>query len=261
MIQTTETPVHFSPQGQGRRRSARLVWGGLAAIFALAIAVLSIWALGRHRPAKELATETVRRAPLGVKVTERGNVDSANRLTLRSLVEGGTGTSILKIAEEGTRIHQGQVVVELDSSRLREEETVQVIKLRSAEAALKNAESDLEIQKMQNASDISAAELQRDLARLDLAKYQQGEYLQERNVVAGEVKMAEEYLQRARERQSHTARLMRRGFTSMKVMDAERVAVAKAQLDLEAATEKQTVLEEYSHHRDLAELQANAVNT
>ena len=51
----------------------------------------------------DLATEVVKRGPLEVKLTERGNVDSANNLTLRSLVEGGAGTTILKIVDEGTR--------------------------------------------------------------------------------------------------------------------------------------------------------------
>jgi HlyD family secretion protein len=222
---------------------------------------LSLGALRWRAESKELATETVKRAPLDVRITERGNVDSGNNLTLRSLVEGGTGTSILKIAEEGARIHKDEVVVELDSSRLRDEATLQFIKLRSAEAALKNAQSDFDIQKMQNASDVAAAELSRDLARLDLKKYQEAEYIQQRNVIVGEVRMNEEYLVRARERQAQAARLMRRGFTTTKVMDAERVAVAKAQLDLEAAVEKQTVLEEFSYHRELAELQANAVNS
>lgn len=244
-----------------RRLSVRLAMFGAAAAIAIAVTgAISVGALRSGIKEREYETETVKRAPLEVRITERGNVESSNNLTLRCLVESGTGTSILKIAEEGAHVRKDEVVVELDSARLRDEASVEVIKLRSAEAALKNAEADLEIQKMQNGSDIAAAELKLELAQLDLKKYEEGEYVQQRNVILGEIKMAAEYLTRAVERKSFTARLMRRGFTTTKVMDAERVAVAKATIDLDSAVEKKKVLESYSHKRDLAELKSNAAN-
>ncbi|MBI3864837.1 MAG: efflux RND transporter periplasmic adaptor subunit [Planctomycetia bacterium] len=204
-----------------------------------------------------IETGVVKRGMLEVKVTERGNVDSANNLTLRSQVEGGLGTTILKIVDEGAIVKPGQVVVELDSAKLREELLAQQIRLDAAVAALKNAEADCHIQQMQNESDVAAAELKLHLARLDLIKYSEGDYTQELRIVAGEIKIAAEYMVRATERWGLTAQLLRKGYTTTKMLDADRVAMAKAKIDLSAVREKQHVLEGYTHKRQIAELEAN----
>jgi HlyD family secretion protein len=243
-----------------RRLGAR----GLFAISVFALATLAAiasysGAFGWARQTKKrFVTQPVRRGLLEVKLTELGNLESADNLTLRSRVEGAAGTSVLRIAEEGSLVEKDQVVVELDSSRLRTDALVQEIKLETARAALKNATANLEIQKLQNASNIAAAELKLTLARLDLAKYTKGEYPQTRDVVLGEIKLAREYLKRARERHAFSERLLRRGFTTTKLLDADRVGVARARIDLESAEVKRMVLDEFTHKRDLVEMEANA---
>jgi len=208
----------------------------------------------------ELATEVVKRAPFEVKVTERGNLESANNLTLRCQVEGGgatAGTSILKIVDEGTQVAEGQVVVVLDSARLRDEALAQQIRLDAAQATLKTAQADVAIQKMQNESDFATAELNLELGRLDLRKAQEGEHVQQMKLSAGEIAMAGEYLKRAVDRWNFTERLMRKGFSTTKVLDADRVAVAKARIDYDTARGKRKVLDQFTQKRELAELEAN----
>jgi HlyD family secretion protein len=216
------------------------------------------WFVAGHRKSG-LACEFVKRGPLEVKLTERGNVDSGNNLTLRSLVEGGTGTVILKIVDEGTQVEPGQVLVELDSARLREEELAQRVRVDSALAAFKTAEADIAIQRLQNESDVAAAKLKLELARLDLQKYKNGDYVQQTQIILGEVQLAAEYLTRASERWRFSERLLRKGFTTTKVLDADRVALARARIDLDAAREKRRVLDRYEHRRELAELESNTV--
>ena len=213
---------------------------------------------GSHRK-PDLATEIVRRGPLEIKLTERGNVDSANNLTLRSLVEGGTGYAILKIVDEGTRVEPGQVLVELDSARLRDEALAQQIRLDAAQAAFKIADADVAIQKMQNDSDVAAAQLKLELARLDLEKYKYGDSVQEMQIVLDEIEIAGEYLARATERWTFTERLVRKGFTSTKVLDADRVGVARARIDLDTACEKRRVIDRFSHRREMAQKESDAV--
>src|SRR5205085_2851926 len=143
---------------------------GAVAPLTMALLMLPVAALGAlltwngkfgvaSKPQRVIETGVVKRGPLEVKVAERGNIESANNLTLRSLVEGGLGTTILKIVDEGAMVKPGQIVVELDSAKLREEALAQQIRLDAAVAALKNGEADVSIQIMQNESDVAAAEL------------------------------------------------------------------------------------------------------
>jgi HlyD family secretion protein len=262
-----DAPFPNVPQAMQTAPIACLYRGTITPLMLVAL-ILPIAALGallawggnhKHSPRNDLAIETglVKRGPLEIKVAERGNIDSANNLTLRSLVEGGLGTTILKIVDEGTFVQPGQVVVELDSAKLRDESLAQQIRLDAAVAALKTAEADCQIQVMQNESDIAAEELKLKLARLDLRKYKEGDFVQQMQVVAGEIELAAEYLSRATERWKFTGQLLRKGFTTTKVLDADRVAVAKSEIDLETARTRQKVLDVYTHRRELAELEAN----
>jgi HlyD family secretion protein len=251
-------------EGRSSQRKGNLaIVIALVAVPVVIIASVLAWSGGKlfskaHKA--ELPTEVVRRAPFEVKVTERGNLESANNLTLRCQVEGGgatAGTTILKIVEEGSLVETGQVVVELDSARLRDEALAQQIKLDAAQAALKTAQADVAIQKMQNESDLATAELNLELARLDLRKAKDGEHVQQKKISTGEIAMAGEYLKRAMDRWNFTERLMRKGFTTTKVLDADRVAVAKAKIDYDSARGKRKVLDDFTQKRELAELEAN----
>ncbi len=167
-------------------------------------------------------------------------------------------TTIISIVPEGTRVKKGDIICELDSSALKEQAKQQEIALTQAKAALKQAEENLEIQRAQNESDIAAAQLNLDLARLDLEKYLHGEYIQQRKEIEGEIKLAEEELARAREFYEFSKRIARKGYRSQNDLEADRIAVTKAEIALRVAQEKLNVLENYTKKRTIAELEANA---
>lgn len=247
---------------RGRNGSHPAVRAGVILVAVVVVVAGATTALrgGRyfsHEHKSGLVAEAVRRGPLEIKLTERGNVESGDNLTLRCMVEGGAGTSILKLVNEGEWVEKDQVLVELDSSLLRSDALLQKIRLQTAEAALKTAEANVAIQKMQNDSDVAATELKLKLARLDLRNYKNGDFLQESHIVEGEIAIAQEYFVRAQERQKFTEQLLRRGFTTSKLLDADRVAIARARIDLESAREKKQVLDEFTHKRDLAEMESN----
>jgi HlyD family secretion protein len=205
-----------------------------------------------------LIFETVKRGSLEISITERGNLESANNDTIVCLVEGESGTGILKIKDEGTLVKKGELLVELDSSKLKNDLTAQEIKLEQASATLKTAEKNLEIQQTQNDSDIAAAELKLKLAELDLDKYQNGDYVQEKETIDGEIKLALEEVTRAQEKYNFTKRLAKKGYAKQSEVEADRVALEKARINHQAAETRQKVLEDYTKGRSEAELKANA---
>ena len=243
------TPVPFPTLARTRGRLARHCRGGRR------------FSAGNHRSRGSRKSEfrhgghQTRSA--GGESHERGNLESASNLTLRCFVESPTGTSILSIVEEGTQVERDQVVVELDSSRLRDESVAQQIRVDAADAALKIAVANSEIQKKQNESDIAAADLKLQLARLDLQKYRDGEYPQSTTLVVAEIDLARESLDRAVSRLGFTRSLLRKGFTTTKILDADRVGVRKAEIDFAVAGEKRRVLDRFAHRREMAEREAN----
>lgn len=204
-------------------------------------------------------TAPVTKGPLEIRIVERGNLESANNVTLSCMVEGESGTGILKIVEEGARVSGGQVLVELDSSRLRNDLTTQQIKVEEASASRTQAEEEMKIQESQNASDIADAELKLEIAKLDLEKYDdpKGEYSQKVNELQGNVTVAKEDLTRSIEKLKYQERMIVKGYATQTELDADRIAKIKAELALKVAEEKLNVLEKFEKKRQLAELQAN----
>ncbi len=255
-----------SPARYGLRTSPRR--GAIGKVLLVAIIVLGAaggvlaWQgklLSRGGEKSQLIVEPVKRGPLEITITERGNLESANNQTLVCMVEGEAGTGILKIVDEGTLVEKDQVLVELDSSKLRNDATAQQIVVEQAAATLKTAEKNVEIQITQNDSDIAAAQLKLDLAVLDLKKYEEGEYEQLKNTIKGEIELAFEEQSRAKDKYDFTKRLIKKGYAKQSEVEADRVALSKANINLSVAEEKLTVLNNFTAKRQIAELHANSI--
>jgi HlyD family secretion protein len=230
-----------------------LAGGGLAAAFNNGLIG------GTQKKAEIVSTAPVSKGMLEITIVERGNLESANNVTLSCMVEGESGTGILKIVDEGARVTGGQVLVELDSSRLKNDLTSQQIKVEEASAAKTQAEEELKIQESQNQSDIADAELKLEIAKLDLEKYEdeRGEYTQQENEQKGQVQIAQEDLTRAIEKLRYQERMIAKGYATQTELDADRIAEKKARISLAAAEEKLHVLQNFERKRQLSELRAN----
>jgi HlyD family secretion protein len=116
----------------------------------------------------------VKRGDLTISVTESGSIKSIKSEDIKSKVEGRA--TIVNIVPEGTTItaedvNNGKVLVELDSSTLKEQLAQRKIDIASAEAAFADANESYLIQVKQNESDITAADLKVRFALMDLQKY------------------------------------------------------------------------------------------
>ncbi|MFC1675780.1 efflux RND transporter periplasmic adaptor subunit [Planctomycetota bacterium] len=124
--------------------------------------------------AKQAGTFTVMRSDLTISVTEPGDIKALNSVDLKSEVEGRT--TIISIVDEGTCItaedvNKGMILVELDSSDIKQKLTQQKITYLTASASYTDANESLDIQKKQNDSDIQAGEMKVRFALMDLQKY------------------------------------------------------------------------------------------
>ena len=117
---------------------------------------------------------TVRRGDLTITVTESGDIKAIKSEDIKSKVEGRT--TIISIVDEGIYItpedvNEGKVLVELDSSDIKQKLTQQEISFLSAEASYTDANESLEIRVKQNTSDINKGQMKVRFALMDLQKY------------------------------------------------------------------------------------------
>jgi HlyD family secretion protein len=146
----------------------------VAVVVAIGMFVFLWWTSRAPEGRKELGIFTVRSGDLPITVTESGNIKALNSTDIKSEVEGQT--KIISIVDEGTIItpedvNNGKVLVELDSSNIKERLTQQEITFSAVEASYTEAKESLDIQIKQNDSDIKAGEIKVRFAFMDLQKY------------------------------------------------------------------------------------------
>lgn len=237
------------------------VWGTRCGSLLLVVGVVFGVVTGMGDPETEVtyehvATETVSRGPFQIFITERGMVDSAQNVMLSSKVYWTT--SIVKLIPEGTRVKEGELLCELDSTELREKAKTNQVVLIQSEAAAKQAREDLRIQELLNDRNVARAKLRADLAKLDLEKFEKGTFVQQRETLSGQIALAQSELTRSEENHSFTKRIAKKGYSSQSDVEKVRIAVQSAEIKLETAQGKQSILERFTYERTMAELKANA---
>lgn len=164
-------------------KSLGLVGGGKRpwVILIFAAAALTVWVLwgsmrkgGLTSTSNILSTFPVRRNDLTITVTEGGSTKASQTIDIKSEVYGEA--TIISLIPEGTYITQEDVnndklLVELDSSSLKERLKEEEKGLASDEASLIETQENYQIQLNQNESDITAAKLAVKFALMDLQKY------------------------------------------------------------------------------------------
>lgn len=204
-----------------------------------------------------LITERARVGSFEILVVERGALDSMKNAVLTSKVEGAT--TIISLVPEGSHVKEGDLVCELDASTLNDKETQQEIAVVKAKAMLEQATEDLAIQKTQNDSDLAAAQLKYDLAKLDLEKFQKGDLIQQLEDFQAAVKLADETLSRTRESCNYIRQMTQKGYKNQNDLESEELVLQRNELDKRSAETKLRAFENYTQKRTLKELEANAL--
>jgi HlyD family secretion protein len=120
-----------------------------------------------------MGTFTVRQGDLTISVTESGSIKARKAVDIKSEVEGQA--TIISVVPDGTYIKpedvNNKILVELDSSDLREKLTQQEITFANSKASYTDANEAFLIQKKENESNVSQGQLNLQFALIDLQKY------------------------------------------------------------------------------------------
>ncbi|TWT87350.1 macrolide transporter subunit MacA [Pseudobythopirellula maris] len=224
--------------------------GAAALRLVVALALLAVIAYGAYAwqaakntggMADEAVFHKVERKDFEFVVTERGEIESVGDAEIRSQVKSKntTGLSILRIVPEGADVEEGDFLVELDSSALDEERTLQQIAVNTAEALVVEARNLYET------------------SVIALKEYEEGVFVQEKQTIESEVFIAEEDLSRAQEYLVYSKKLAAKGYVTDLQLEADAFAVENARKTLEAAQTKLRVLEKFTREKMLKQLESD----
>lgn len=197
-------------------------------------------------------TFKVARGPLTISVTVAGTIQAREQVIVKSEVQGQT--TIIYLVPEGTHVKIGDLLVELDDSKLQDEHVDQLIRVQNSEAAFIRSRENLAVDKNQAVSDIAQATLDSKFSKEDLTKYQDGEYPKERDEAQARITLAEEEVKQAKERFGWSQKLHNERYISQTELDKDRLAWERTELDLKLTKANLELLEKYTKGRQIAEL-------
>jgi RND family efflux transporter MFP subunit len=206
-------------------------------------------------------TWTVRKEKLKLTIVARGNLESAKNsdiyCTVRSGTKGSTSSTIIKwIIDEGTEVHKGDKLMELDSSGFQDQLKDKTKDVDKAYADKVTADEEVRIQESQNTTDIEAAKNVLTLAKIDLKKYQEGDFIQQLKDVQGRIEMAKSDLEDWKDRSAWSTRMVKKGLLSKVQADADKSRADASRIALEKIEEEKRVLTNYMKHRTVQDLSA-----
>jgi HlyD family secretion protein len=233
--------------------------GAIGAIVAVAaIALIVVWlkvVRGGDDPTTQFATFVAKRGPLTISILESGTITPREQITLRNEVEGRT--SIVSLVPDGSMVKEGEVLVELDASTLKDAIIDQDIQAQRAEAAYINAQETLAVVQNQAQSDIDVAKLTLEFATQDLQQYKEGQFPNEKTAAENNITLRQEELTRADETLAWSQKLYDEKYISQTEWQADKLAVTRAKNNLQLSENDLMLLEDFTYHRNIAQLESD----
>ncbi len=209
----------------------------------------------RARASDDLPTYRVRRGDLSVTLRARGRFSAAESQNIRCEV-GGRPT-ITWLVEEGTRVREGDRVVELDRSGLEDQLEDRVNQKESAEEDLRDAIANEEITKLEQDARVLQAELEVQMTELEIQRFEEGTRPKELRDADIRIEQAEVNYSRARETFRRMPALLEQGFVTQEEVEQARLDMNTARNALETARLEKEILVTYTHPMQLRRFQGN----
>lgn len=240
---------------QNKRKSFRTI-GAIVLIAVVGLVLILFGMAGSSTESdNEHATFVAKRGPLTISVLESGTIKAREQIIIKNEVEGRT--SIISLIPEGTHVKKGDLLVELDASSLEDNKIDQDIRVQNAEASFINSKENLAVVKNQAEADIDKAKLTFEFAQQDLDQYEQGKYPNEETAAENEITLRQEELKRAEETLIWSQKLHDNKYISQAELMADQLAVTRAKNNLAMAQNDLKLLEDFTYHRTMAQLQSD----
>jgi len=224
---------------------------GILAIVVMLVAASGVgawyWIAGFRTLRTDILTATVRKDKLAITVKERGILESAENNDVSCKVKARsqgstTATTIKWVIDDGSHVKKGDLIAELDDSGIIETLKSQNITVDQKRAEWVTATEQYKIQLSQNESDIQTKRTAWELAKIDLEKYQKGDFPQALKQVEGDIKIAESDAEQQRDRAAWGQRMLKKGYYTVSQAEAEQSKLQSLELTLAKKIEEKRVL-------------------
>ena len=179
---------------------------------------------------RELFTHSIR---------ETGDIESAQNEEIKCEVRSPGGVEIISVVDEGVVVQEGDLLVELDTSTLEDQQQAQQVLVNGAESTKTSA---------------SAALRQAEISKQE---YTDGTFKTNEQVEESNILIAKQQLSQAQDKSAFSERLAAKGFVTQQQLSGDRFAVQRAQLDLALYETRLKTLREITREKMLVGFDAD----
>ncbi|MEZ6134690.1 MAG: efflux RND transporter periplasmic adaptor subunit [Pirellulaceae bacterium] len=205
------------------------------------------------------ATHVVSRRTLDDRVVERGTVESQKTVYGKCEIPGRS--KITFIVPEGSQVKTGDKVAEFETNEIDKEIQQKDVEINEAQGKLADAEQSLEIKKNENETNIAAAQLEYDIAEIELIKYQKGDFVAEFADLERAIKEAEAELEKVRDEKNNIQILVKKGYRTPQQLREFQLRENTYQFAVQRDKQKLQVLITYDKQKRLIELRGKQAET
>ncbi len=237
-----------------RHRGSGWKWAALAVVL-LAGFFLARGSFRRlHKTFPSNAFYQVKRADMLISITEEGALRALNETVIRSGLDGYN--RIIQLAPEGSYVQKGDLLVELDSSGVKEKLNEQELLQQQSLFFVQQAQGNVAIQKLMAESQIKDAEVAVEDALSDLEKYRDGDApLLIKTIEARSAVLAEQ-VRIAGERSVRTEQLFKSGNATRSDLEADALSLKREQLGIAQYQEDLRLIKKYDRPNQIRLLQS-----
>lgn len=205
-------------------------------------------------------THLVRRGPLRITLDLEGRFEASQtaKIVYRPELYDGELT-VTRIVEAGSDVQKGQLLIQLDTSKIKSQIDQKKIKLKAAQSELKKAQEELKIQRLTNQSNIAKAEMEKVTAYEALRKYKQIEGPKKLRDAELALKEAKINLEREQDELDQLRKMYRADEiteeTEKIVLKRAKQAVQKAKENVRTKELELKMFREYEHPAQLKKLE------
>ncbi len=237
----------------------------ITAITAAVVAVsgAGVWLFngdeGPEQPGAGAPRFIVRRGNLRITLKKKGPFDAAEAMPVTAQISGSA--KIVWLVEAGTAVNKDDVLVELDRTNVEnqiEQYKSQVVK---AEADLVAAQADQEITRLSSESKIRTAEMDVEMAGLEVKKFLDGVKPKELRDATIKIDQAKVKLSQVTSVAARMPEMLKQGFVTKEEVEESELDVQTAENALGSAKLEHEILAKYTHPMRLKQLRSDKLLT
>ncbi len=232
----------IKPMRRGSARTLLLMLVAGIAVVAAGVGAVSMTS-GSGAATTAIDLHRVSEQTFEIKIVATGELEALEQTELRSELE--SSVSITQLIEEGTRVSEGDILVELNAESIKTSIEDELLKVETARSDLVAAENGYEIQVNENDASLRKAELKLDLAQIELRKWEEGDLVKKLEDLDLAIDQAERRLEQRKEAYEQSQRLFDRGFLASDQLKNDEIAYIDSQAALKTAKSNKWVYETF----------------